>query len=169
MLIMPLLFVFIVMAFINTHSLSKMGKVSMSVIEIFLGMTAIVALIGIGVSLSFNLDTSSLNIWEAETLRFDRLEANLDDLDHQTITERILYGIPSNPFLDFTGSRSTSAVAIVLFSPLTGIALLKLKKDAPTAAQRLEDLMESLQTLVLKLLKMIIQLTPYGVMTLMTK
>ncbi|MDI5424871.1 hypothetical protein MJM99_33040, partial [Salmonella enterica subsp. enterica serovar Kentucky] len=39
--------------------------------------------------------------------------------------------IPTNIFLDLTGARSVSVIGIVIFTLIAGIALLKVKKEAP--------------------------------------
>lgn len=39
--------------------------------------------------------------------------------------------IPTNIFLDLTGARSVSVIGIVIFTLLAGVALLKVKQDAP--------------------------------------
>lgn len=169
MLIMPLIFVSIVMAFIKSSSISKLGKVSFSVISILILTTAIAAVIGIGSSLLFNLDASNISIGEAETSRSDSLEEGLGNISEKSVPDRLLNIIPSNPFLDLTGERSTSTIAIVLFSSLIGIALIKFRDSEPDKAKILIELMDSLQELVLKLVKIIISFTPYGVMSLMAK
>ena len=48
-----------------------------------------------------------------------------------TIPKELLSFIPTNVFADFTGSRSTSTIAVVIFSAIVGVAYLKLRdKDS---------------------------------------
>ncbi|UOR14190.1 cation:dicarboxylate symporter family transporter [Halobacillus amylolyticus] len=168
MLIMPLIFVSIVMAFVKSSSGRNLGKMSFSVIGMLIGTTAIAAIIGIGASLVFDLDTSNLRFGEEESIRSENLETSLDDLNSQTIPDRIRAIIPQNPFLDFTGSRSTSTIAVVIFSSFIGLALMRLEKTSLFHADKLIGIFDSLQRLVLNLVKIIISFTPYGVMALMT-
>ncbi|PXV39855.1 L-cystine transporter, partial [Salmonella enterica subsp. enterica serovar Newport] len=76
--------------------------------------------------------------------------------------------IPTNIFLDLTGARSVSVIGIVIFTLIAGIALLKVKKEAPEEGQKLSAGINAIQIWVMKMVRIVIALTPYGVMALMT-
>ena len=77
--------------------------------------------------------------------------------------------IPENIFADLAGSRKTSIIAVVIFGVLLGIAGLKLVAEEPEQGQRFRSFVKSAQSLIMRLVKMIIEFTPYGVLALMFK
>ncbi|MDI5677018.1 cation:dicarboxylase symporter family transporter, partial [Salmonella enterica subsp. enterica serovar Anatum] len=66
------------------------------------------------------------------------------------------------------GARSVSVIGIVIFTLIAGIALLKVKKEAPEEGQKLSAGINAIQIWVMKMVRIVIALTPYGVMALMT-
>ena len=60
-------------------------------------------------------------------------------------------------------------IGVVVFAVLLGLAALALRKDNPEVGERIMKGIESLQLLVLRLVRMVIRLTPYGVLALMTR
>ena len=92
----------------------------------------------------------------------------------------ILSFIPVNVFADLAGSRATSTIAVVIFAAITGIAYLKLRArgegaaDVPPAATAaaceqaafFRQLIDSLYGIVMRIVSMVLALTPYGVLAL---
>ncbi|MDG1908030.1 MAG: cation:dicarboxylase symporter family transporter, partial [Pseudomonadales bacterium] len=74
-----------------------------------------------------------------------------------------------NIFSDLAGSRPTSIIAVVIFGILTGIAGLHVTRDEPEQGRKFREFMETAQSVVMKLVRLVINLTPYGVLSLMTK
>jgi L-cystine uptake protein TcyP (sodium:dicarboxylate symporter family) len=77
--------------------------------------------------------------------------------------------IPSNVFLDLTGARDTSIIAVVIFGILFGVAALMVGKDNPAQRESIRNAVETLQAVVMKLVHMVMALTPYGILALITK
>ncbi len=77
--------------------------------------------------------------------------------------------MPKNPFADLTGANPTSIISIVIFSAFLGVAALKLLKEDVEKGQRVLTAIDTLQGWVMKLVRLVMQLTPYGVLALMTK
>ena len=77
--------------------------------------------------------------------------------------------LPTNIFSDLSGSRPTSIIAVVIFAILIGIAGLRLLAVAPQEGQALKRGVDIAQDWVMHLVRLIIALTPYGVLALMTK
>ena len=79
--------------------------------------------------------------------------------------------LPQNIFSDLAGMRDTSIIAVVIFAVFLGVAGLQLTNDAdgPDKDKGLafRHFVEVSQTLVLKLVRMVIGFTPYGVLALM--
>ena len=81
----------------------------------------------------------------------------------------LLSFIPKNPFADLTGANPTSIISVVIFAAFLGVAALQLLKDDAEKGQRVLKAIDTLQSWVMKLVRLIMKLTPYGVMALMTK
>ena len=77
--------------------------------------------------------------------------------------------MPTNIFADLAGTRSTSVIGVVVFAVMLGLAALALRKDNPELGERVLKGIETFQALVLRLVRMVIRLTPYGVLALMTR
>jgi L-cystine uptake protein TcyP (sodium:dicarboxylate symporter family) len=95
------------------------------------------------------------------------LEQKVGDVSTD-LPSQIVAFIPSNPFQDMTGARSTSTIAVVIFSAFLGFAALKVGKKDPENFQRIRGGVEALHVMVMELVKMVIRLTPYGILGLMT-
>lgn len=52
---------------------------------------------------------------EAETARAEEYESHSEEVGDKTLPQQMLDLLPANPFLDFTGARSTSTIAVVIF------------------------------------------------------
>ena len=74
--------------------------------------------------------------------------------------------IPVNVFADLAGTRSTSTIAVVVFSAIVGLAYLKLRDRDSEQAQFFSNLIDSLYGIVMCIVKMVVGLTPYGVLAL---
>ena len=74
--------------------------------------------------------------------------------------------IPVNVFADLAGTRSTSTIAVVIFSAIVGLAYLKLRDRDSEQAQFFNNLIDSLYGIVMCIVKMVVGLTPYGVLAL---
>ncbi len=83
-----------------------------------IGTVAIAALVGIGYALLFGLDASSIDLGSAEHSRGSEITKEAKNLTAHTLPQQILELLPSNPFLDFTGERTTSTIAVVIFASL---------------------------------------------------
>mgnify|MGYP003311256285 FL=1 len=77
--------------------------------------------------------------------------------------------IPRNIFSDLTDARATSIIAVVLFGLLFGIAALLVSEENNTHGDRIRAFVDTTQTVVMKLVNIVMNLTPYGVLALMTR
>ncbi len=168
MLIMPLVFVSIVSAFTRMKESSKIRKISFTVLATLLGTTAIAALIGILTVLVFNLDGASFTEGAAETARIADLADRQSQIQDLTIPQQILSFIPTNVFSDLAGTRATSTIGVVVFSAFVGVAYLGVKRKSPKEGQFFADLIDSLYKIVMRIVTLVLRLTPYGVFALMT-
>jgi L-cystine uptake protein TcyP (sodium:dicarboxylate symporter family) len=167
MLIMPLVFVSIVGAFTKMKVSEKLGKISSTVLASLLGTTAIAALIGIGSTMLFGLQGAKFAEGAAETARIAELATRQETVQNLSIPQQILSFIPTNFFADLSGSRATSTIGVVVFAAFVGIAYLGVKRKAPKEAEFFANLIDSLYKIVMRIVTLVLRLTPYGVFALM--
>ncbi|MBL1225264.1 L-cystine transporter [Enterococcus sp. BWR-S5] len=168
MLIMPLVFVSIVGAFTKMKESNKLGKISFSVLATLLGTTAAAALIGYGSTVLFGLQGAQFTEGTAETARIAELATRQETIENLSIPQQILSFIPKNVFADLAGTRATSTIGVVIFAAFVGIAYLGVKKKAPKEAEFFANLIDSLYKIVMRIVTLVLRLTPYGVLALMT-
>ncbi|MDR7315471.1 L-cystine uptake protein TcyP (sodium:dicarboxylate symporter family) [Brevibacillus nitrificans] len=77
--------------------------------------------------------------------------------------------MPANPFQDFTGERPTSTIAVVIFAAFIGAAFLGIKRKNPEHAELFSKIVDTLHAIVMRVVTLILRLTPYGVLAIMTK
>lgn len=169
MVVMPLVFISIVGAFTKLKLTKNIGKISVLVIGLLLGTTAISAAIGIGSALGFGLDGIELTEGEAEAARNAALEERAAGVQAMTAPQQILELFPANPFLDLTGARATSTIAVVIFAAFIGIAYLGVKRKDPEHAELFAKIIDSLYAVIMRVVTLILRLTPYGILAIITK
>ena len=168
MIVMPLILVSITSAITNLKDTKILGKAGTLIIAVLLATTAIAATVGAGYSLAFNLNTQTLQTGEAERNATKSLEGKLVVFEAKPVQTQLIEVIPSNPFYAITGQGSNATLSVVFFSTLVGIAVLGLKKKKPQSADFFIHAVNALRDIVLRLVTMILKLTPYGVLAMMT-
>ena len=170
MIVMPLVFASILSAVARLHNASQLGKISFLSIGTLLFTTLIAALVGVLVTNLFGLTAEGLVQGSAETARLNAIQSNyVGKVADLSVPQLILSFVPKNPFADLTGANPTSIISIVIFAAFLGVASLKLLKDDVAKGQRVLTAIDTLQAWVMKLVRLVMQLTPYGVLALMTK
>ncbi|MGF1748107.1 L-cystine transporter [Vibrio cionasavignyae] len=169
MVIMPLVLVSMIAAVVKLEKGGSLGKISGLTISVLLVTTAISAVVGIAVTQVFGLTAEGLVEGARETARIAVLENRIDRVTDLSIPQMLVSFIPTNPFADLTGSRSTSIIAVVIFGVLTGIAARKVMAEKEELESPIRTFVEATQSVVMRLVKMIMALTPYGIAALMAK
>jgi len=169
MVIMPLVLVSMIAAVVKLEKSGSLGKISGLTISVLLVTTMISALIGIVVAQAFGLSAEGLTEGARETARIAALENRIGSVADLTIPQMLVSFIPTNPFADLTGSRSTSIMAVVIFGILTGVAARKVMIEKEELESPIRTFVEAAQSIVMRLVKMIMALTPYGIAALMAK
>lgn len=170
MIIMPLVFASILSAVARLHKASSLGKISFLTIGTLLFTTAIAALIGILVTNMFGLTADGLVQGQQESARLDAIQANyVSKVSDLSLPQLILSFVPKNPFADLTGANPTSIISVVIFAAFLGVAALQLLKDDKTRGEKALAAIDVVQAWVMKLVRLVMRLTPYGVMALMIK
>ncbi|HGN1705193.1 TPA: L-cystine transporter [Providencia rettgeri] len=170
MVIMPLVFASILSAVARLHKASSLGKISFLTIGTLLITTAIAALVGILIANLFGLTAEGLVQGQSETARLSAIESNyIGKVADLTVPQLILSFIPKNPFADLTGANPTSIISVVIFAAFLGVAALQLFKDDKERGEKALAAIDVLQAWAMKLVRLVMRLTPYGVMALMIK
>lgn len=169
MIVMPLVFISIVSAFTKLKFTKNLGKIGGLVIGILIGTTAISASIGIVTALGFQLEGIQLEQGEAEVARNTQLEQTAGDVQNMNIPQQIISLFPQNPFMELTGARPTSTIAVVIFAAIIGIAYLGVRRKEPEHADFFAKIIETIYTIVMRVVTLVLRLTPYGVLALMAK
>jgi uncharacterized protein len=169
MIIMPLVLVMMIAAVVRMRELATLGKIGGMVIGILVATTMVSALVGIAIVNVFGLTAEGLTEGARELARAEALVARQETLADLTFADMLLRFIPSNVFYDLTGARPTSVIAVVLFGILFGIAALQVAKEDPERGLSIVSFVETAQSIIMKLVRMVMALTPYGILALMTK
>ncbi len=174
MIVMPLVFISILSAVAKLHNASSLGKISFLTIGTLLFTTMISAIVGIFVTLFFskyfNLSAAGLLSGPQEMDRLNTINTSLlDKVSDLSVPDMVLGFIPKNPFNALADLNTTAIISVVIFAVFLGIAAIQLLKDDETKGKRVLSAIDTLQSLVMKLVRLVMKLTPYGVMALMTK
>ncbi|MFC2996649.1 L-cystine transporter [Acinetobacter sichuanensis] len=170
MVVMPLVFISILSAVIKLHDASSLGKISIFSIGTLLFTTLIAALVGVFVTNLFGLSAAGLVQGTQETERLAKLNSDyVGKVTDLNVPDFILSFVPTNPFAELTGANPTSIISVVIFATFLGLAGIQLIKENAEKGQRIVTAIETLQAWVMKLVRLVMLLTPYGVFALITK
>lgn len=167
MMVIPLIFVSIVCAIINQKSGKNLGKITALVLAILLSTAAVAAVVGGVTATAFGVSAEGLEIGEAESKKTSQLEEKAQE--GISFEDTIIDIIPSNPIYALTGQGNNATLSVVLFAAFLGIGVIGVRTYAPEQAEFFGKIMNSLNTLVVEVVMMIIMLTPFGIFSLMTK
>ena len=167
MMVIPLIFVSIVCAIINQKSGKNLGKITALVLAILLSTAAVAAVVGGVTATAFGVSAEGLEIGEAESKKTSQLEEKAQE--GISFEDTIIDIIPSNPIYALTGQGNNATLSVVLFAAFLGIGVIGVRTYAPEQAELFGKIMNSLNTLVVEVVMMIIMLTPFGIFSLMTK
>lgn len=169
MIVMPLVFVSILSAIARINQTRSLGKVSVGVLSTLLIITAISAAIGIAMVHLFDVSAAGLIVGDRELAAQGKVLDKAGQVSNLTVPAMLVSFIPKNPFADLTGANPTSIISVVIFSALLGVAALSLGKEDQALGERIAQGVETLNKLVMRLVRFVIRLTPYGVFALMIK
>jgi len=169
MIIMPLVLIMMIAAVVRMGEVAALGRIGAAVIGILVGTTMIAALVGIAVTNAFGLTAEGLTEGARELARADALTQRYESMASLGFADMLIRFVPANIFQDLTGARPTSIIAVVIFGILFGIAALAVGKESPERAEQITSFVETAQAIVMKLVHMVMALTPYGILALITK
>jgi L-cystine uptake protein TcyP (sodium:dicarboxylate symporter family) len=170
MVVMPLVLASILSAVAKLNSASSLGKISALALGTLLLTTLVAACVGVLVAAGFGLSAEGLTSGPKESARQALIESSYaGKVAELSLPKLLLSFLPKNPFADLTGASPTSILGVVIFAAFLGVAALQLAKDDAKAGERVLRGIDTFQAWVMKLVRLVMQLTPYGVMALMAK
>lgn len=169
MIVYPLVLISIISSILRVKDSRSIGKISLITLAVLLSTTLIAAIISIYISASFGLSAEGLIEGASEQARSEYLLNQLANISHQNFADMIINLIPNNPFLDLTGARPTSLIAVVIFAAFVGMAILGVIRMQPDYAEICITGVNAIHAIVMRLVKLVLLLTPYGVLAMMTK
>lgn len=169
MIVMPLVLVMMIAAVVRMHKIAALGRIGGMVVGILIGTTMIAALVGITMASAFGLTAEGLTEGARELARADTLLSRQDAMSDLGLADMLIRFIPSNVFQDLTGARPTSVIAVVIFGILFGVASLLVIDEDPKRGESIRNFIETTMSIIMKLVHLVMALTPYGILALMTK
>ncbi|MES2320079.1 MAG: cation:dicarboxylase symporter family transporter [Pseudomonadota bacterium] len=169
MIIMPLIMVSIVAAIIKLKDAVSLGKISVLTIGILMLTTMVAAAIGILMAKLFGLTAVGLTSTAAEVARGEYLQGKMTAANAISLPSMVLSFIPANPFLDMTGARKTSTIAVVLFSIFVGVSATGIAAKQPDMFASFGHFIKVAHAIVMRMVSLVLRLTPFGVFAMMTQ
>lgn len=166
MIVMPLIFISIVSAFSKIQIGDKFAKIG-SYILCFNWYCRYCSRCRYFYAIVFGLDASSIDLGSAEHARGNEISSEAKQLTANTLPQQILELLPSNPFLDFTGQRTTSTIAVVIFAIFVGFAYLRVARKQPDNGSLLKRGIDAVYALIMSIVTFVLRLTPYGIIAIM--
>ena len=167
---MPLVFVAIVGAFTRAEVTEHFGRIAFAVLAVLLGTVTVAAVLGWGATVLTGLAHAGfLDAATPDAAELSSLASQQSEAASLTLPQEILSFIPTNPFADLAGARSTSTIAVVIFSAILGVAYIRLRDKDVDQADFFKSLIDSLYGIVMRIVAMVLGLTPYGILALIAK
>lgn len=164
---MPLVFTSILSAINKLEQVQSLGKISAVLIGSMLTLVMIAGVVGMTITHLSGLTAAGLLSHASDSAALQQSMSTIDRA--QTLPALLLSLVPTNFAADMAGSRSLSVIGVVIFTVLAGVALLQLKAEHPQAGARAAVAIDTLQLWVMKMVRVVIALTPYGVMALIAR
>ena len=169
MIIIPLILVTMIAAVLKVDEIKSLGKIGGSVVAILVFTTMISAVVGIVMASATGLDATEFNLGEREAARAELLESRQGSVADLSIPQLLTSMVSTNIFRDLSQDRSISIIAVVIFGLLFGISALLVGQEDRAHGERIRGFIETTQAVVMRLVKIVMSLTPYGVLALMTR
>jgi len=153
MLIIPLVPTSIIAGLLKLSNTSELKIMGVRTIGLFLFTAVIAGIIGLLVGTLFSVGTG---------MAIGDLAAR----ESSTVTNlfsQFRNFIPSNIV---KSAAETNMIPLVVFSIFIGVAAIMVKTKKPGAAKPFQDILESFLQIVMELTKLVLRLTPYGVLGL---
>lgn len=166
MIVIPLVVASVIRGIASSSGLDQLKKIGSRLIIYFLCTTVVAVTIGIGLALlikpgayiDINAIVSQDSVREAENVAKEQASSG-----QQSLPENVVSIIPENPF---SAAVEMDMLGIVIFSLIFGIALISIE---PKQSKPLLDLLGSLQSVVMRVIKWVMKLAPFAVFGFMAQ
>jgi hypothetical protein len=156
-------------AVLKVDEIKSLGKIGGTVVGTLIVTTVIAALIGIMMAALFQLNADDLVGGATEMARAEVLQARQGSVADLSLAELLVSFVPTNIFSDLAGERSMSIIGVVVFGLIFGVAALLVSEENAEQGSRITNAVDTLQAIIMRLVKLVMALTPYGVLALMTR
>lgn len=158
MLVIPLVLTSIVYSILRLGDIkgTLLTRLASGSVGMLLGMTALASGIGMGIGMLFD-------VGQGMQLPSESMQPQHD---HTSFVNTLVGMIPSNPIKIMTQENT---VALVIFAVFVGVATVLVHRQDHQLSNTFKKFMESAFYIVKKMAVLVIALTPYGVLGLMTK
>ena len=128
-------------------------------LAVLLGTVTVAAVVGWGATVLTGLTHAGfLDGATPDASELSALASQQGQVSDLTFPQEILSFIPTNPFADLAGMRSTSTIAVVIFSAILGVAYLRLRDKDGEQADFFKRLIDSLYGIVMRVVAMVLAL-----------
>ncbi len=165
MIIIPLVFSSIIVGIVSSGSSTFLKRIGPRIAFYFLITTTIAILIGFGITSIIQpgsyMDADSVNSLSSEKKHSQ--VSMTDSTGDDTIPERIVNIIPSNPFKTMVNG---DLLGVVIMSIVTGLAMFSISKKQFST---ILELLEGIQEITMRVIKWIMYIVPLAVFGLMAQ
>ena len=169
MIIVPLVMVSVISSILRLKDAGSLGRISGWILGLLMITVSVSAIIGVLASLGFGLSAEAITSGAREAARGEAILSRASEIQSLSIPNMLISLVPFNPFLDMTGARSTSIIGVVIFSAFIGVSALGLNRKKPEVFATIENSVNVLHALVMRMVTLVLRLTPFGILALMTK
>src|SRR5699024_11141838 len=134
-LIIPIVFIAILRAFTNSKFTEGFGKIGGLSIGFLVGTGIIAGAIGVLSAGVFQLDGVEVAETHEGTEAMVAKGVSAVEVEDESVPSMIVSMIRSNIFEDLSHSRDLSVIFVVLFSIITGIAFMAVRREQPDQAE----------------------------------
>ena len=157
MMVVPLVFVSLVCGATSLGATGSVGRLGGKTIGLYLATTALAVSLALILALVVDPGLSAADEQNG-AVAFDAYQAK----DAPSVKDTLINIFPSNPIQAMADGKM---LQVIVFALLLGLALSR----AGDAGSRIAGFFQDLNEVMMKLITMVIQLTPYGVFCLMVK
>lgn len=163
----PLILASLINGISNLNDTSKLSRIGIRTIVLYLSTTILSVVIGLTLVNIVNPgyvfpEAKRAELQEVYASNVQQGEAKAHVLEDSSPLQFVVDMVPSNIFSSMTNNGSM--LQVIFFAIVFGIAMVMLPQDK---VKPVKELVDSLNTIILKLIDIIMQIAPYGVFALL--
>ena len=166
MMVTPLIIVSILGAVLKMDHSETLGKKGGSIVFLLIVTTMIAAAIGIVITRLFHISIPDIQT-DSTIARSAYLSHLASDMQPKSLPQQLMGFFPANPFADMAGMRTSSILGVVIFFVMFAVSAMQIAKKKPEDFETVKKGCIAIQTVVMRMVTIILRWTPYGIMSLM--